>query len=301
MMLDFDLSQVRHKEFGVGLDEGEGQSFRNMTVDDDTQTALLEMAVATWDAMQELSHNPSTYQPSEKYASLEYVSLPLSSDLAKYMRDLHQATSLPVDMNALSDPIKVFSYFSRMTDKQGRSLTALRRALHFKGVVKSRLVRVLTDALKLVEEPMFKLDHDFDLLIDSTTIHVLRPSGFESAGKLRAAILAAVPQNVQAIQNDLGFLDLTNIQDYAIKRPRAARYLASIRAEKQTENVDKHLLKDLCANMGVEISEANGTITVQDGHIMSFLEVLDRRRYGVELRQDNTEYFRAANRRKLNK
>lgn len=299
-MLDFDLSRVQHKEFGVGLDEGEGQSFRSMSVDEDTQNALLEMVVATRDSMQSTSGNPATYQPSEKYGSLEHIILPLSSDLAKYMRELHQATNLPVDMNALSDPIKVFSYFVRMTDEQGRSLTTLRRAMQFKGVVRSRLIRVLTDALKLVEEPIFKLDHDFDLLIDSSNIHILRPSGFESAGKLKEAILAAVPQNVQAIQNDLGFLDCTNIQDYASKRPRAARYLASIRTEKQTENIDKHLLMDLCSNMGVEISETNGTITVQDGHIMSFLEILDRRRYGVELRQDATEYFKATNRRKLN-
>lgn len=299
-MLDFDLSRVTYKEFGVGLDEGEGQSFRCMIVDEDTQAALVEMAAATWDAMEGRSESPSPYQPAEKYAGLEHLTLPLSSDLAKYVRELHQAANLPVDMSALSDPIKVFSYFARITDEQGRSLTALRRALHFKGVVKSRLVRVLTDALKLVEEPMFKLDHDFDLLIDSSTVHILRPSGFESAGKMREAILAAVPQNVQAIQNDLGFLDCTNIQVYASKRPRAARYLASIQTGKQAENVDKHLLKRLCDNMGVAVSEVKGTITVQDGHVMSFLEVLDRRRYGVDLRQDDTEYFRAANRRKLN-
>ncbi len=299
MMLDFDLSRVRHIEFGVGLDEGKGQSFRSMTADDDTQTALREMAEATWDVMQELSSEPRTYEPSEKYASLEYLSLPLSSSLAKYMRELHQAANLPSDMTALSDPVQVFSYFARMTDEQGRSLTALRRATQFKGVVRSRLIRVVTDALKLVEEPMFKLDHDFDLLIDSSTVHILRPSGFEFAGKLQEAVLAAVPQNVQAIRNDLGFLDFTNIQDYASKHPRAARYLASIRTEKQAENIDEHLLRRLCDNMRVGISEANGKLMVQEGHILSFLEVLDRRRYGVELRQDSPEYFRAIGRRKL--
>lgn len=299
-MLDFDFSRVIHKEFGVGLDEGEGQSFRSMIVDDDTQAALVEMAVATRDAMEGRSESPAPYQPSEKYASLEHLTLPLNSELAKHMRELHQATNLPVDMSALSNPVKVFSYFARMTDEQGRNLTALRRAAQFKGVVRSRLVRVLTDALKLVEGPMFKLDHDFDLLIDSSTIHILRPSGFESAGKMKEAILAAVPQNVQAIQSALDFLDCTNIQDYASKRPRAARYLASIQTGRQAENVDKHLLKHWCDNMGVEVSEYNGTITVQDGHVMSFLEVLDRRLYGVELIPDGTEYFRAANRRKLN-
>lgn len=298
-MLDFDLNQVRHKEFGVGLDEGEGQSFRSMIVDDDTQAALVEMAVATWDAMQEQSDNPPTYQPSEKYARLEHLSLPLSSDLAKHMRELHQAINLPVDMAALSNPVKVFSYFARMTDEQDRRLTALRRATQFKGVVRSRLIRVLTDALKLVEEPMFKLDHDFDLLIDSSNIHILRPSGFEFAGKLQDAVLEAMPQNVQAIQEDMRFVDFSSVQDYASKHPRAARYLASIRSENFAENIDENALKKLCKDTGVKISESEGKISVQDGHVMGFLEVLDRRRYELELRRDSPEYYRASGRQRL--
>ncbi len=90
-----------------------------------------------------------------------------------------------------------------MIDEQGRSLTGLRRATHFKGVIRSRLIRFATDALKYIPDPVFKLDHDFDLLVDSSTVHILRPSGFEAAGKLQEVILAAVPQNVSTIQNDL--------------------------------------------------------------------------------------------------
>ncbi len=108
-MLDFDLEQVRHIEFGVGLETGEDQSFRSMTVDRDTQDALQEMAVATWDVMQSVRPEPHTYEPSEKYGSLDYVSLPLSSDLTKQMRDLHQANNLLRDNNALADPIRSFA------------------------------------------------------------------------------------------------------------------------------------------------------------------------------------------------
>lgn len=301
MILDFDLSRVRHIEFGVGLDEEKRQNFRSMAVDADTQTALHAMAERTWDLMQELDPEPHAYEPSEKYASIEYVSLPLNSTLVKQMRELHQATNLPIDMRALSEPAKVFCYFARMIDGQNRRLTALRRATHFKGVLKSRLIRVATDALKYVEGPVFKLDYDFDLLIDSANIHVLRPSGFESAGKLQEVVLAAVPRNVQMIQDDLTFVDFANIQEYASKRPRAARYLASIRTERLAESIDRHALQKLCNDTGVGISEANGKIMVEDGHVMAFLEVLDRRRYELELVQGAPEYFRADGRRRLNK
>jgi hypothetical protein len=299
MTLDFDFRSVRVTEFGVGRDEDGGPTYNLIPVDGAVQAALREMAAATWAAMQQLGDNPPRYEASEKYESSEYVHLPLDHDLAKLVQQLHQANNLSVDVAALSDPSTVFCYFARMTDKQGRHLTALRRATQFKGVLKSRLIRLTTDALRIIEDRVFKLDSDFDLLIDDTNVHILRPSGFEFLGKLKDAVLAATPQNVKAIQGDLPFVDFAQIEGYASKHPRAARYLASIRSQKETKNIDKRALKRFCKDMGVQIQEANGKITVQEGHEMGFLEVLDRRRYGVELVKDTPERFRAMSRRKL--
>ncbi len=299
MKLDFNFGQISTTEFGVGRDNGDDQTFCLVAVDGDVQAALGEMAKATWDAMQELSNDPPKYEPSEKYASSEYVHLPLGDDLAERIRVMHHANNLPMDANALADPANVFCYFARMTDRQGRRLTGLRRATQFKGVLKSRLIRFVTDALKLIEDPVFKMDNDLDLLVDAKNVHILRPSGFEFAGKLQDAVLAAVPENVKAIQHDLKFVDFDGIQAYASKHPRAARYLASIRAQKETKDVDKRALKKLCKNTGVEIQEINGKVKVQEPHVMGFLEVLDRRRYEVELVKDSPERFKAASRRKI--
>lgn len=181
-----------------------------------------------------------------------------------------------------------------MTDKQGRRLTAIRRATQLKGILKSRLI---SDALQIIEDRVFKLDSDFDILIDNARVHILRPSGFEFVGKLQGAVLAAAPENVKAIRRDLPFVDFG--LSYAAKHPRAARYLASIRAQKATKDIDKRALKELCKATGVEIQEAKGKITVADGHVMGFLEVLDRRRYEVELVKGSPERFRAGSRQKL--
>jgi len=298
MTIEFDFSQVRTTEFGVGKDDGDRQSFFYIPVDADVQTALREMAEATWHAMDEMSDTPPTYEASEKYASSEYVRLPLTDDLASQMRGLHEANNLPTDATALSDPAKVYCYFARMTDEQGRRLTALRRATQFKGVLKSRLIRLVTDAMKLVEDKVFKLDTDFDLLVDAANVHILRPSGFEFTSQLQGAVLAAVPENIRAIQRDLRFVDFTDIQDYAGKHPRAARYLASIRTQ-ATTNMNKRALKKLCRATAVEVHETNGKIRVDEAHIMGFLEVLDRRRYELELVAGSPERFRAASRQKI--
>ncbi|MGH2360432.1 MAG: Kiwa anti-phage protein KwaB-like domain-containing protein [bacterium] len=299
MTLEFDVNNVRTVEFGVGREDDNDQTFVCITVDAGVQDALRDMVKATWDAMREQPEGPSQYEPSEKYGSTEYVYLPLTDDLAERMRQLHQTQNLPLDNHALDDSSNVFSYFARITDKQGRRLTALRRATQFKGVLKSRLIRFTTDALKIVEDKVFKLDTDFDLLIDGRNVHIQRPSGFEFAGKLQEAVLAAVPQNIKSIQHDLPFVDFSGIEMYTKQHLRAARYLASIRAQKETKNIDKGALKKRCAEAGVEINVVKGKVMVQDGHEMGFLEVLDRRRYTTELVKGAPERYKAASRRKL--
>lgn len=272
-----------------------------MAVDANVQAALKEIVIATWNTMHDFGSDPPIYDPSEKYEASEYVYLPLSNELTNRMRELHNANNLPMNSNALADPTKVFSYFTRMTDTQSHRLTALRRANQFKAVLRSHLIRLLTDALELVEEKVFRLDKDFDLLIDASNVHILRPRAFEFASNVQAAVLAAVPTNIRAIQNDLAFVDLTPIQNYASNHPRAARYLASIRSQNQTSDIDRLALKDLCIATGVGLREADGKIIIDEKDVMGFLEVLDRRRYELKLVRDSAECFRATGRQKINR
>ncbi len=301
MKLNFDLQSVKTTEFGVGRDDGDDRAFSYVAVDGGVQAALREMVQETWQALSSVDDAPSKYEPSEKHGSVEYVHLPLEDELSASLRDVHQANNLSPASSALSDPSQVFCYFARLTDTKGRRLTALRRATQFKGVLGSqnRLVRLVSDALQIIEDKVFKLDTDFDLLIDSENIHILRPSGFEFVGQLQAAVLSAVPDNIKALQKDLAFVDFEVVQAYATKHPRAARYLASIRGQKESKNIDKRALKKLCKSTGVEITDANEKISVDESHVMGFLEVLDRRRYEIELVKDSPERYRAPSRQKL--
>lgn len=301
MKLAFDLDKVTLVEFGVGRDDGNGQAFVAVPVDAKVQTALREMTQATWQAMQQDEDGPTKYEPSDKHGSVEWLYLALADDMAAGVRDLHQAVNLPMDVAALTSPADVFCYFVRLTDNQQRKLTALRRATQFKGIVKNkgRLIRLLDDTLQIVEDTLFKLDSDFDLLIDAKNVHILRPTGFEFVGKLQHAILDAVPGNVAAIQAELSFIEFDGIKQYATKHPRAARYLASIRGQEEMKSIDKVALKKLCKSTGVNISESKGKVIIADGHEMAFLQVLDRRRYHLELVKEKPERFVAASRKPI--
>ena len=300
MNLRFDLGHVVTTEFGVARDDTPEHPFRMIPVDAEVQQALRDITEATKLSLEEEERlggiNP--YQPSEKHGATEYLYLPLTDPLAGRIRLLQSAQNLAVDAQGLSDPSAIYAYFARMTDNQGRTLIGLRRATQFKGILKSRVIRIVTDALKLVDDNLFKLDTDFDLLIDPAGVHILRPTGFEFAGALQDAILSAVPKNIKAISRDMTYVDFASIETYAAKHPRAARYLASIRSQR-TKNIDKTALKRVCANTNVKIREVGHKITVDVDHIIGFLEVLDRRRYELELIPGSPERFRAASRQKV--
>ncbi len=93
MKLEFDLENVTVAEFGVGRDDGNGQTFVEVPVDADVQGALREMVQATWDALRNEEDGPETYDPSEKHGSIEYLTLPIADDLASSVRVLHEATN----------------------------------------------------------------------------------------------------------------------------------------------------------------------------------------------------------------
>ncbi len=299
MKLNYDFTKTITTEFGVGKESNAGQAFVAMTVDDGVQDALIAMARMTWEEMGESARSPEKYDPSEKHGALEYLYLPLGDNLAAAMRDLHEATNLRLDAQALNDTTNIFCYFAKFEDKYGNRLTGLRRATQFKGALKSRFVRLHTNALRLVPDRLFKLDQDFDLLIESTKLHILRPSGFEFAGKLQEAIMGAVPKNIATIQKELPFVEFAGIAAYAKRHPRAARYLASIQSQDEGKNIDKRALKALCKRTGVAFQEVDGKIKVADDHVIGFLQLIDRRRYEIELVKGSPERFTAASRQRI--
>lgn len=301
MPLEFNFNAVRATEFGVGRDDDAEGNFSLIPVDADVQTALQEIAAGTWQAMADTEDGSQDYQPSEKYSSQEYLVAPIDGDVVARIRNLHLANNLALDATVLEEPGEISCYFAKFTDSRGRRLTAVRRATQFKGLLKSRnrLVRFVTDALQIVEDETFKLDHDFDLLIDSTQVHILRPSGFEFIAKLQEVIREAVPDNIASIGEDMPFVDFAGIQDYASQHTRAARHVASIRSQRETQNVSQSLLKKACKSHGVEVKTKGGKLTVAPGSEMTFLDILDRRMYELELVENSPEKYRAGSRRRV--
>jgi len=291
--------EVSTTKFGVGFGDPD-QPFYSVPIDGSVQSELRDMISDTWKAMQECTETPERYDPSEKYSGTEHILLPTNDVMVKRLRNLHEAENLPIDSNVLREKFNAVScYFARITDRSGRRLTAVRRATQFKGVLKSKLM-IFSDCMELVEDNVFKLDKDFDLLIDSKHIHVLHPKGLENIGRLQDEILKSVPKNIETIRKDLPFVDFDPIEKYAEEHPRCARYLAAIRSQGHMQSIDKNAFLKHCEETGVEITHSNGKIVVDGVNIMRFLGVLDRRIYPTRFKLGgDVEIFTASSRRRI--
>ena len=298
MNLEFDIENITTIEFGLGHGKGNDLQLFSVPVDAQIQSALCEMVEKTWQTMGRGSKKPAQYEPSEKYASTEYLYLEADDPMATRLLDIHRSENLSINIDAMEDLNMLSFYFARLTDNQDRRLTALRRATQFKGVLKNNILRLHDDSLELVEDKIFKLDNDFDLLIDLKYLHILRPNSLESMGDLKQAILDAVPGNIKQVQEKIDFVDFGGVEQYASKHSRTARYLASILKQNLT-GIDPSELEKLCEKTGVEIQNIDNRITVAEKHILGFLEVLDRRRYEVGLIPNNLESYKAASRQKI--
>lgn len=299
MKLEFDFNSVTDTEFGIGLGEINSPTFRRVSAKPDVQIALREMVQETWEAIEKHEVGPQEFEPSEKHSGTEYLFVRHSEIQDTFFRNLHEAQNMTRDASAINHPSRIFCYFTRIKDKHGCKVTGLRRAGQFKGILKNKLLS-WRNGLQIVEEKVFRLDNDFDLLIDSEYVHVWRPSSFVILGEMKKAILDAAPRNISLIKQDLPFVDYGNITKYAKKSIRAAGYLASIRGH-QLEGIDCQTLMLECKKFGVEVEyvQASGKITVADEKIMDFLKVLDRRLFSVELVPGEPESYLASSRTKF--
>ena len=295
MPLVYDLASVDVIEFGVGRETNDGIEFVAIPTDEDVKSALRDMVQQTAEAISK--HEEVVFAPSEKYGPEENVVTSTRGEYAGVLANLHTAEMLPMVANALSEPEHIFCYFARLSNREGRRLTCVRRATQFKGILKSRLIQVITDALKIVEERTFKLDNDYDLLIDDDNIHILRAAGFVVLSGIEQVIMGAVPRNIARLQEHLPFVDFTSISVYASTHSRAAKVLASICSENEANNVNRERLIATCNECGAEVIMDRDRIRPRPGKELDFLYVLDRRLFRVQLIEGQIEQYQAGSRR----
>lgn len=297
--LEFSLNDISNVEFGAAIKEHNETKLVNIAIKETVQDALKEIINNTWNVAKKQEGTPEKYEPSNKYESKEYVYLETNNSLAKTILKIHNACNIPMKTDAIKSPKTMLFYFTKMTDSKRNKITAMRRASQFKGILSKRLLSIMDDSLGLISDNVFKLDEEFDIIVDKSNIHIIHPRGFEIIGDLKKEIMGASKNNIESIKSSLSFIDFTSIESYSITHPRAARLVASICSSEKYKDIDKDLLLTFCERTDISISKEDDLIHVQPGNELKFLELLDRRLYSVALVSNKNENYIAGNRREL--
>ena len=199
MHLDFDIERAETTEFGVGRKRP--AMFYFVPVDGRVKVALQAMVRNTVELIEGVAEQMSYYQPSEKYGSTEYCYLDLDDPMATLFREVSSAVNLPTDPHFPGDLGNMTCYFVRLTDRGGRDVTAFRRAAYFKGIVRKPLLHWAHGTLEFVDDTVFKLDGDFDLIVDSKRVACIAAKGFRNArGPQEVDLASSTRQCVLACQ-----------------------------------------------------------------------------------------------------
>jgi hypothetical protein len=92
-------------------------------------------------------------------------------------------------------------------------------------------------------------------------------------------------------------IDFLYLKEFVSTHKRAAKLIASLRARPDLHLTSLTKLQEGCIENGIEIVYEGEKIRPAPGSELAFLEMLDRRRYTVDLVDNQEELYIAANRR----
>jgi hypothetical protein len=299
--MNFDIQNVKLITLYGFFDDGQLQRHVQVPVAPDVCAELHVMLHKTISSLglPQSAVNLAQFDPSEKYGAAEALKLPLATPYVQDLQAIINLRNLPSDINALNDVADLQYYYAIFQDQAGRLLYAFRRASQFKGVTKSVLAIVTGGALSLIQQRVFRLDIDFDYIVDcaSSFIYILKPSGFEFTTNVHGQILLAAAANGQAIGAAIGFIDMTGLINYATSHPKSARLMAAIKSRNDLHQIDRTLLVQACTENGIAINNpATGSLAPATGSEYDFLCILDRRAYTATLVPNVPENYIAASR-----
>ena len=129
---------------------------------------------------------------------------------------------------------------------------------------------------------------------------ILNVRAVEQVAKIVEHVAATAAVKVQAIHDAIPFLDLSRIRDKISRHPRMARHAASIAAHPSLATFQRPFIETMAANHGIKFQQ------LEDGRLQcrvideaKLLELLDARRYHLDLAGNGGDPFRASARQKV--
>ncbi|MDV4155894.1 Kiwa anti-phage protein KwaB-like domain-containing protein [Rhizobium brockwellii] len=297
---NFDLANINSINLGVSLKQNGNRYF--IPSDAGTKNALSAILRDTAQAFEGAATAWEAYDVSEDYGDTRRIYSPRNSEYMAELSTIFDIGGLP-DLANLNDHVRdIEYYFGEFTDAQGRKAVGIRKATQLKGTLgaRNRLVRLVNDTVVMIEEETLKLDTLFDVIVTDAHVFILNPRNVELVARITEQVAATAVDKIQHIHDTLAFLDMSRLQTNISKHRQMARNAASIAANPNLANFQQVRIEEMAGRHGVIFKAlANGRLQCRVQDHAKLLEILDARRYHLDLEGNGGDPYRASGRQKV--
>ncbi|MDY8111093.1 DUF4868 domain-containing protein [Fulvimarina sp. 2208YS6-2-32] len=296
----FDFGEIVSVNFGVSLRSNGNMHF--VPTDAATKDALKQILRQTRGIFVGLPDEWEPYDISEDYGARRRVYAPRDNEFMREIATVFDAGALDDLANISDHAYDVEFYFAEFRDGLNRKAVGIRKATQLKGTLnaRNRLVRLVDDTLVLIQEDVLNLDTEFDLIVTDPHVFILNPRQTEHLAKIVQQVASTAAEKVKVIHDSIPFLDLSRIAEKIGNHPRMARHAASIALNPNLANFQRPAIESLAAKHGIKFKElGDGRLQCRVSDEARLLELLDARRYHLDLQGDGGAPYRATARQRV--
>jgi hypothetical protein len=289
--------EITNIQFGVSLSNQ--SEFRFVPVDVNVQGTLKEILISTQNRVNAGIVGLREYEPSEKYATRETLYISLLDEHLEYLQNLYANTSIPVNSQPIENYIsQIDFYFVFYTLRNNAKILGVKRSTQFKSLLKSRMIRLIDDTLKNVEDTILKLDDEFDYYVYNDNVYINLPTGFQYTTQIEEFVQERAFEATNNLVVRVPFIKFTSLASFVKDSKTCAKLIASIKKRTDLEQIDRKKLIAFCKKLKIQI-KINDDDSIEpefEDKYQDFLMVLDRRLFEYNLISNIRELYEAPSR-----
>jgi len=289
---NFNVGNIASVDFCATLKQGD-RFF--IPTDGGVQEALATILRDTVSGFDVIEGDWELHDISEDYGDRRRVYAPRNFPLFETMSEIFDSGALP-EMPDLQDHLAELDYyFAKFIDSEGRVMVGVKKARTAKATLgaQNKLVRLIDNTLVLIEERVLRLDKQFDVLISADHVFILDSRATEQVAKIVERVAASASAKVQEIHDAVPFLDLSRIKSKIARHPKLARIAHSIASHPNLHGIQRAAIESLAAAQGIHFKEVDGRLLCNVTDETKLMEVLDARRYHLDLTATGAVPYRA--------
>lgn len=296
---EFDSQNVVSVNFGVALRSNGSRYF--VPTDTLIKNALKDVLGATIASFEQLDGEWEPHDISEDYGDRRRVYAARGTDYLTDLYAIFDAGDFDDLANAHQHVEDIDHYFGVFYDIQGRRAVGIKKGTQLKGTLgaRNKLMRLADDSLQMIEDDVLKLDREFDAIVTDGHVFMLKVRAVEYLANIVEHVAGAAAHKVQQIHDTVIFLDFSRIQTDIAKHPKMARMAASIAARSDLAQIRQDRVEELATHHGLVLKEVGGRLQCRRQDEAKLLEILDARRYQLDLTANGPVPYRATGRQRV--